>query len=104
MKHILWSLLLLISLPAFINAQTPAWNELDLTGMDYPSASIDNLFIPLANPSLLCTGHASGLGWAQTLDDWKLRRHYWLFANMDNLSYTLEYTRDAADSPMNYHT
>jgi len=104
MKHILWSLLLLISLPAFINAQTPAWNELDLTGMDYPSASIDNLFIPLANPSLLCTGHASGLGWAQTLEDWKLRRHYWLFANMDNLSYTLEYTRDAADNPMNYHT
>ncbi len=104
MKHILGSLLLLLSLPALVCAQTPAWNDLDLTGLDYPTASIDNLFIPLANPSLLGTGHASGLGWAHTLSDWKFRKHYWAFANLDNLSYTYEYTKDEADNGMNFHT
>lgn len=104
MKHILGSLLLLLSLPAIVCAQTPAWQDLDLTGLDHPTASIDNLFIPLANPSLLGTGHASGLGWAHTLADWKFRQHYWIFANLDNLSYTYEYTKDGADNGMSFHT
>ncbi|MDD4223595.1 MAG: signal peptide peptidase SppA [Candidatus Cloacimonetes bacterium] len=104
MKRYFWSLLLLLALPALACAQTPAWNSLDLTEMDYPLASIDNLFIPLANPSLLGTGHASGLGWANTLEDWKFRQHYWLFANADNLSYTYEYTKDAFDVGTNFHT
>lgn len=106
MKPSLWSLALLLILPVLACAQASAtdWNGLDLTDMDYPTASIDNLFIPLANPSLLGTGHASGLGWAQTLDDWKFRKHYWLFANLDNLSYNYEYTKDDADNGVNFHT
>lgn len=97
--------MLLIIAPVIIFAQTiPGGNELDLTEMNYPTASIDNLFIPLANPSLLGTGHASGLGWAQTLDEWKFAKHYWLFANMDNLSYTYEYAKDSADNSVNFHT
>lgn len=106
MKKSWWSILLLIIAPVIIFAQTAAadWKGLDLTEMDYPTASIDNLFIPLANPSLLGTGHASGLGWAQTMDEWKIAKHYWLFANMDNLSYTYEYTKDDADNGVNFHT
>ncbi len=104
MRRTFWSLMLLLVLPVLACAQTPVWNSLDLTEMDYPAAGIDNLFIPLANPSLLGTGHASGLGWAHTLDDWKFRDHYWLFANLDNLSYTYEYTKDGAGDGLNFHT
>jgi protease-4 len=98
--------MLLLILPALAFSQTDLdWRSLDLAAMDYPTASIDNLFIPLANPSLLGTGHASGLGWAHTMDDWKFRKHYWLFANLDGISYNYEYAKDAATgNSVNYHT
>ncbi|MDP2174178.1 MAG: signal peptide peptidase SppA [Candidatus Cloacimonadaceae bacterium] len=63
---------------------------IDLGASDLPIASIDNIFIPFANPSLLGTTHARGVGWAQVIVDRKLQKHYWLIANMEGISYLYE--------------
>ncbi len=66
---------------------------------EFPIASIDNMFIPFSNPSLLGTGNANGIGLAYLNDDAKWQKHYWLFANGDGLSYIYE-----RDHGKNYHT
>lgn len=58
-----------------------------LKNFDFPIAGIDNVFIPLSNPSLLGTGNANGFGFAhQSIED-KWQKNYWLFLNGDGLSY-----------------
>jgi protease IV len=101
MKNIFGLLLVLLLLPAAAFAQ---WEGVELGALDLSSAGIDNLFIPQINPALLGTGHAGGLGWAHMYDDMEIKRHYWLFANMDALSYNYEYTRNALGNGLNYHT
>lgn len=66
---------------------------------EFPIASIDNMFIPFSNPSLLGTGNANGLGIAYLNDESKWQKHYWLFANSEMLSYIYE-----RDHGTNYHT
>lgn len=66
---------------------------------EFPIASVDNLFIPFSNPSLLGTNNANGIGLAWLNDDYKWKKHYWLFANSEGLSYIYE-----RDHGQNYHT
>lgn len=66
MKKGMWSLLLLIIIPALAFAQQSnprTQQDLDLGALDWPSASTENLFTPLVNPSLLGTENSSGFGW-----------------------------------------
>lgn len=107
MKHLLISLMLsLLLVPVCVSAQeTKTWQSVELGELDWPAASIDNMFIPLANPSLLATDHANGLGWAHLFMDKKFRKHYWLFANLDGLSYNYEYNKNPlTERSENYHT
>jgi protease-4 len=107
MKKGMWSLVLLIIIPALAFAQqsTPkAHQYLNLGGLDWPSASTENLFTPLVNPSLLGTGNSSGFGWAQGVENMKLQKHYWLFANLKNLSYVFESGPDQLDETESHHT
>ncbi len=105
MKHLLITLmlsLLLLLLPLIAGAQSVAnLGNADLDSLGLPAASIDNLLIPLANPSLLGTDGANGLGF---MKNWGEKNHWW-FLNMDGLSYVCEYVRnDDADKSANYHT
>lgn len=101
----LGSLLLLLLLPVFATAQTsPDWRYVNLRDLDFATASQDNLFAPLVNPSLLATDGANGLGWSDVWMDGKMKAHYWLFANLDGLSYVYEYNRDIHNKSFNNHT
>ncbi len=104
MKRLIGVLLVLMLLPLCAFAQDTSWKYVDLGDLAFPTANIDNLFIPIANPSLLATGHASGLGWANMYDEKDFRKHYWLFANMEGLSYIYEYSKNPADKSLTYHT
>jgi len=70
-----------------------------LNKQDFPIASVDNMFIPISNPSLLGTGSASGIGLAYLNDEKEWQNHYWIFLNTDFLSYI--YERDHSNK---YHT
>lgn len=100
MKKGMWSLVLLIIIPALALAH----QDLDLGALDWPSASTENLFTPLVNPSLLGTGNSSGFGWAQGAESMKIQNHYWLFANFKNLSYVFENGADELDNSQSHHT
>lgn len=107
MKKGMWSLLLLIIIPALAFAQQSnprTQQDLDLGALDWPSASTENLFTPLVNPSLLGTENSSGFGWAQGAESMKIQNHYWLFANMKNLSYVFEHGVDELDNSQSHHT
>jgi len=92
---VVWSVLLIVWGLAFAQ---PAWQEnpLQMGYMEFPIASVDNLFIPYSNPSLLGTGAASGIGIAHLNDDEVWKRHYWLLLNTEGLSYA--YERDEGTS------
>lgn len=106
MKQSLYLLIAVILMPVLLGAQAAKdWQRNDLGYLDLPSASIDNLFIPLVNPALLATGHASGIGYAQLVDDMKFRDNHWVFANLDGLAYNLEYYKDPLTGrSSNFHT
>jgi len=70
-----------------------------LSAQDFPVASVDNMFIPISNPSLLGTGFASGVGLAYLNDEKEWQNHYWIFLNTDFLSYIYEF-----DHSEKYHT
>ncbi|MBW6514004.1 MAG: signal peptide peptidase SppA [Candidatus Syntrophosphaera sp.] len=101
MKATILIVMLILMLPALAFAQD--WRDVNLGSLAFPSASIDNLFVPIANPSLLGTGTGSGLGWAHMFDENEFQKHYWFFANLDYLSYVYEYTQDG-DKSVNFHT
>ncbi len=102
MKYVYLILLLILLLPLSLSAQAgQGWSEVQLDALDLPSASIDNLLIPLRNPALLATGDAAGLGF---MKNWGEKNHWW-FLNTDGLSYVCEYLRDdAAGKSRNIHT
>jgi hypothetical protein len=78
MKGKIWYIAFLLLLPTLILAEDDiSWEAINPGEMDFPRASVDNLFTPLVNPSLLGTGHSSGLGWAHTFSDEAFRNHYW---------------------------
>lgn len=106
MKGKIWYIAFLLLLPTLILAEDDiSWEAINPGEMDFPRASVDNLFTPLVNPSLLGTGHSSGLGWAHTFSDEAFRNHYWFFANLGDFSYSYEYDRDPVlDKSFNYHT
>lgn len=106
MKGKIWYIAFLLLLPCLMLADDyNGWKTINLGEMDFPRASVDNLFTPLVNPSLLGTGHTSGLGWAHTFSNEAFRNHYWFLANLGNFSYTYEYNRDPiSDNSFNYHT
>lgn len=113
MKQVIWLLLLLLlAVSAFADqneqeGEFEGENPLSITAlgdMEFPIASVDNLFIPLVNPALNGTGNSEGLGWAQLYDANKLKKHYWLFANLDGLSYVYEYDKTPDGKSFNNHT
>lgn len=57
---------------------------------EFPTAAVDNLFIPYSNPSLLSTGNASGIGMVRMLDNEKIANRYWLMLNFDGVGYAYE--------------
>jgi len=77
-------LMLVLSIGSVLCAQ-PIANSLDK--FDFPIAGIDNMFIPISNPSLLGTGNANGFGIAHLNVEDKWQKNYWLFLNNDGLSY-----------------
>ncbi|MDD2229482.1 MAG: signal peptide peptidase SppA [Candidatus Cloacimonetes bacterium] len=89
-------LMLVLSIGSVLGAQTVANG---LNAFDFPIAGIDNMFIPISNPSLIGTGNAEGLGIAHlnVEDEWQ--KNYWLFLNSDGLSYIYE-----RNNGKNYHT
>ena len=106
MKGKIWYIAFLLLLPCLMLADDyNGWKTINLGEMDFPRASVDNLFTPLVNPSLLGTGHTSGLGWDHTFSNEAFRNHYWFLANLGNFSYTYEYNRDPiSDNSFNYHS
>jgi protease-4 len=89
-------LMLVLLIGSVINAQTLA-NGLD--EFDFPIAGIDNMFIPISNPSLLGTGNANGIGIAHLNIEEKWQKRYWLMLNSDSFSYI--YERNDGE---NFHT
>lgn len=73
-------------------------NAYSLGGLDYPTASIDNLFLPYANPSLLPTGVADGFSIIHRFDEKDFQKHYWLMYNAGGMSYAFE-----RHNSQNYH-
>ena len=71
---------------------------MQLGWQEFPIASIDNLFIPYSNPSLLGTGNADGIGLVHLADKERFQKRYWLMLNAGNLAYS--YDRDHGT---NYH-
>ncbi|HNX03481.1 MAG TPA: signal peptide peptidase SppA [Candidatus Cloacimonas sp.] len=102
MKHfgkalLLFSLLMLCSV---VMAQTQSDSiSVLLSKQDFSIANVDNMFIPISNPSLLGTGFSSGIGLAYLNDEKEWQNHYWIFVNTDYLSYI--YERDSSDK---FHT
>lgn len=93
MKHSKLFWLALVITCAF--SLLPAQNKQDslyvqLGWQEFPIAGIDNLFIPYSNPSLMGTGHASGIGLIHLVDEDQFRKHYWLMLNLGNLGYAYE--------------
>ncbi|MFA5484308.1 MAG: signal peptide peptidase SppA [Candidatus Cloacimonadaceae bacterium] len=98
---ILFTALLLASSAAF--AQNPSnsisnADYMQLGWQEFPIASIDNLFIPYSNPSLLGTGNADGIGLVHLADKERFQKRYWLMLNAGNLAYSYE-----RDHGTNYH-
>ncbi|HOR30732.1 MAG TPA: hypothetical protein PLW71_04955, partial [Candidatus Syntrophosphaera thermopropionivorans] len=61
MKGRIWYIAFLLLLPGLLLADNNiSWEAINLGEMDFPRASVDNLFTPLVNPSLLGTGHSGG--------------------------------------------
>lgn len=71
-------------------AQPVSTSEMLMGYQEFPIAAVDNMFMPFSNPSLLGTGTVNGIGLAHLNDDEVWKRHYWLFANLDGLSYIYE--------------
>lgn len=82
--------LLALSLLSLAFADNPA-GMMNLEYFDIPSATADDMFSPLINPSLLGTGKPEGLGWVHLNDNEKWQDHYWFFANMQGISYVYEH-------------
>lgn len=82
--------LLALSLLSLAFADNPA-GMMNLEYFDIPSATADDMFSPLINPSLLGTGKPGGLGWAHLNNEEKWQDHYWFFANMEGISYVYEH-------------
>ncbi len=102
MKSIVKALILL--LPFLFCSLAMAQTKSDsifvfLNKQDFPIASVDNMFSPISNPSLLGTGSASGIGLAYLNDEKEWQNHYWIFLNTDLLSYIYE-----RDHSYKYHT
>ena len=102
--YLILALLLLAAMPVFADGSEDPIVIERLEDMDFPLASIDNLFIPVFNPALCGTGHSDGFGWAQVYDAKKLQKQYWLFANLEGLSYVYEYDKLNQGRSVNYHT
>jgi len=91
----------LVLISAMLLAASLLYGQSDfqqLGWQEFPISSIDNLFIPYSNPSLLATGNASGLGIVHMLDDEQFVKRYWLMLNTEGASYTFE-----RDHGTNYH-
>ena len=96
----IFTVLLLLLLSSVAIAQNVSNNNsVLLSDQDFPIANVDNMFIPVSNPSLIGTGTSSGVGLAYLNDEKKWQDHYWLFVNTVFLSYI--YEKDHSD---NFHT
>lgn len=71
-------------------ADNPA-GIIKLENFDLPSATTDDLFSPLINPSLLGAGRAGGMGWVHFKQELDWQDHYYFISNMDGLSYVYEH-------------
>ncbi|PKN73166.1 MAG: signal peptide peptidase SppA [Candidatus Cloacimonetes bacterium HGW-Cloacimonetes-3] len=80
-------LIMVLCVGGVLKAQSSAYG---LDEFDFPIAGIDNLFIPISNPSLLGTGNANGFGIAHLNIEEKWQKHYWLLFNSDSFSYIYE--------------
>lgn len=84
----------LILLAVLLWAASGLFANEPLSEQDLPIAAVDNLFIPYANPSLLGTPFANGIGFVNFADNKKLQDHYWLLVNGGGFSYAYERIQD----------
>ncbi|MDD3535523.1 MAG: signal peptide peptidase SppA [Candidatus Cloacimonetes bacterium] len=84
----------LIALAALLLASVMLFATEPLGEQDFPIAAVDNLFIPYANPSLLGTPFANGVGFVNFADNKKLQDHYWLLLKGGGISYVYERLQD----------
>lgn len=98
-SKLIYTLIFMLGIGFAIAQPVSGGSAVMLGYQEFPIASIDNMFIPFSNPSLLGTGNANGVGLAYLNDNAKWQNHYWLFANGKNLSYIYENDHDK-----NYHT
>lgn len=90
-KRLIYLCLIAFAFVGMLYGQTSANSDaISLSWQEFPIASIDNIFIPFANPSLLATGHADGLSYIRLADKGTLQNRYWLSLASGGNAYVYE--------------
>lgn len=93
------ALTLIMMLILFIGISMAQNSSFDLA-LEESIALTDGMLSPLINPAALGYGNSGGVGWMQLWQDNSIKDNYWLFLNMEGLSYVYEKQMDSK----NMHT